>query len=126
MPPPAHADRPDLGIAEPEPSTGDAQADRPGDDDAELTEASGVEWDALPDAVRARLAEIAAEAIGGLAKVDVPQSVRPVARFAPAKRARLGAGPIIAGLRDSRPFRTAVVEWCREHRPSVLEVNGAE
>lgn len=95
-------------------------------DEAGLLESSGVDWVALPDAVRARLSEIAAEAIGGLAKLDVPLSVRPVARFAPAKRARLGAGPIIAGLRDSGAFRTAVVNWCREHRPSVLEFGGAE
>ena len=48
----------------------------------------------------------------------------PVAKFTPAKRARLGAGAIIASLRDSVGFRTAVVEWCREHRPTSLGLSG--
>ena len=51
-------------------------------------------------------------------------SSRAVAKFTPAKRARLGGGAIIASLRDSVAFRTAVVEWCREHRPAVLDMSG--
>src|SRR6266498_4359290 len=81
---------------------------------------STVDWTALPDAVRTRIAELGAEALGALPKVDVPQQLRAVAKFTPAKRARLGAGAIIASLRDSVGFRTAVVEWCREHRPTSL------
>ncbi|TDV40412.1 NYN domain-containing protein [Actinophytocola oryzae] len=83
-----------------------------------------VDWTALPDAVRTRIAELGAEALGALPKVDVPQQLRAVARFTPAKRARLGAGTIIASLRDSVAFRTAVVEWCREHRPATLDLGG--
>lgn len=85
---------------------------------------STVDWTALPDAVRTRVAELAAEAIGALPPVDIPQQLRAVARFTPAKRARLGSAPIIASLRDSVAFRTAVVEWCRKHRPSVLDLTG--
>jgi predicted RNA-binding protein with PIN domain len=85
-----------------------------------------MDWDSIPDAVRSRLAEIGAEAISGLNRVDIPQSLRAVAKFAPAKRARLGGASIMVALRDSASFRTAVVEWCREHRPSALEVSGAE
>jgi predicted RNA-binding protein with PIN domain len=85
---------------------------------------STVDWTALPDAVRTRIAELGAEALGALPKVDVPQQLRAVARFTPAKRARLGAGAIIASLRDSVAFRTAVVEWCREHRPATLDLAG--
>jgi predicted RNA-binding protein with PIN domain len=92
----------------------------PSDEDGGST----VDWTALPDAVRTRIAELAAEALGALPKVDVPQQLRAVARFTPAKRARLGGGAIIASLRDSVAFRTAVVEWCREHRPSALDVAG--
>lgn len=83
-----------------------------------------VDWTALPDAVRTRVAELAADALGALPKVDVPQQLRAVAKFTPAKRARLGAGAIIASLRDSVAFRTAVVEWCREHRPAALDLAG--
>lgn len=85
---------------------------------------STVDWSVLPDAVRTRLAELGADALGALPKVDVPQQLRAVARFTPAKRARLGGGAIIASLRDSAAFRTAVVEWCREHRPATLDLSG--
>ncbi|GGS40529.1 MULTISPECIES: NYN domain-containing protein [Actinokineospora] len=87
---------------------------------------STVDWTGLPEPVRGRLAEIAAEAVGALPAVDVPQSLRAVARFAPAKRARLGAGALIAALRDLPAFRTAVVNWAREHRPAALDVGGAD
>ena len=85
---------------------------------------STVDWSALPDAVRGRIAELGAEAIGALPAVDVPHQLRAVARFTPAKRARLGGAPLIANLRDSAAFRTAVVEWCRQHRPSALDLTG--
>lgn len=87
---------------------------------------STVDWTALPDAVRTRIAELGAEAIGALPPVDIPQQLRAVARFTPAKRARLGSAPIIASLRDSVAFRTAVVEWCRKHRPTTLDLTGED
>ncbi|HET9138733.1 NYN domain-containing protein [Actinophytocola sp.] len=87
---------------------------------------STVDWTRLPDAVRARLAELGAEAVGVLPRVDIPQQLRAVARFAPAKRARLGGGTIVASLRDSVAFRTAVVEWIREHRPAALDLGGPD
>src|SRR5690349_2277749 len=90
------------------------------------TNGSTVDWSGLPDAVRTRIAELAAEAIGVLPRVDIPQQLRPVARFAPAKRARLGGGAIVTSLRDSVAFRTAVVEWCREHRPATLDLGGPD
>ncbi|HWC84074.1 MAG TPA: NYN domain-containing protein [Pseudonocardiaceae bacterium] len=81
-----------------------------------------VDWGELPDGVRARLAELAADAVTHLPTVDIPQPVRTVARFAPAKRAKLGAGPLLVGLHNYPAFRTSVTEWCREHRPAALDV----
>ena len=95
----------------------------------EMPESDGtpsVDWADLPDAVRSRLAEIAAEAVGEIPAVDIPQPVRAVARFAPAKRARLGAVPLLSGLRGFPAFRTAVTEWVREHRPTVLDLTAAD
>ncbi|TCO48074.1 NYN domain-containing protein [Actinocrispum wychmicini] len=103
-----------------------AQDDLPDEPGEDLTDASEMDWDEIPDAVRNRLAEIGAEAISGLNRVDIPQQLRAVAKFAPAKRARLGGASIMAALRSHSSFRTAVVEWAREHRPAVLEVSGAE
>jgi len=87
---------------------------------------STVDWTTLPDAVRARIAELGADAIGSLPPVDIPQQLRAVARFTPAKRARLGSAPIIASLRDSVAFRTAVLEWCRKHRPAALDLTAGD
>src|ERR1700741_3187911 len=87
---------------------------------------STVDWSAVPEAVRGRLAELGAQAVGGLPPVTGPPPLRAVARFTPAKRARLGGGQLVASLRDSMAFRTAVVEWCREHRPAALDLTAAD
>ncbi|WP_394622081.1 NYN domain-containing protein [Lentzea sp. JNUCC 0626] len=92
----------------------------------ESPEESTVDWSALPEPLRVRLAELGADALGEMAKVDVPQHLRPVAKFAPTKRARLGGPQVVAGLRDSANFRTAVVEWLRKNRPSTLEVTSPD
>ncbi len=102
-----------------------------GDDDLVAEEPdqaveSTVDWSALPEPLRARLAELSADALGDLAKVDIPQSLRAVARFAPTKRARLGAPVLIGGLKSSPNFRAAVVEWLRRNRPAVLEVTAPD
>ncbi|MDX8029509.1 NYN domain-containing protein [Lentzea sp. BCCO 10_0856] len=100
--------------------------DQPAEEAGESTEDSTVDWSALPEPLRVRLAELGADALGEMAKVDVPQHLRPVARFAPTKRARLGGAQVVAGLRDSANFRTAVVEWLRKNRPSTLEVTSPD
>lgn len=81
-----------------------------------------MDWGTLPDAVRARLAEVAADAVGEIPLIDIPAQVRPVAKFARAKRARLGAGQLVTALRANAGFRTSVTEWAREHRPAALDV----
>ena len=101
----------------------DAPADELGDDPAET---STVDWSTLPDAVRFRLAELGADALGDLPRVDVPPSLRPVARFAPAKRARLGGPTIIAALRDLAAYRTAVIPWCKDNRAATLDLSGGD
>lgn len=81
------------------------------------------EW---PEAVRNRVAEIAAAALGAMPAALVPNQLRAVARFAPAKRARLGCSALINTLVQSTPFRASVLEWCREHRPGVLDIDAAD
>jgi predicted RNA-binding protein with PIN domain len=100
--------------------------DLPAEDVGESADESAVDWSALPEPLRMRLAELGADALGEMAKVDVPQHLRPVAKFAPTKRARLGGAQVVAGLRDSANFRTAVVEWLRKNRPSTLEVTSPD
>jgi len=103
-----------------------APADEPEPGEPAAPVESTVDWGALPDPLRARLAELSADALGDLAKVDVPQQLRAVARFAPAKRARLGAPVLVGGLRGSSNFRAAVVEWLRRNRPGALEVTSPD
>src|SRR5918995_274363 len=77
-------------------------------------------WTGLPESVRSRLAEVAAVAVGGLSADDVPMPLRRMARFTPAKRARLGRPTLLTELERSDGFRTAVVAWWDEHRPGEL------
>ncbi|PWK82608.1 putative RNA-binding protein with PIN domain [Lentzea atacamensis] len=100
--------------------------DQPAEEVGESADESTVDWSALPEPLRVRLAELGADALGEMAKVDVPQHLRPVAKFAPTKRARLGGPQVVAALRNSANFRTAVVEWLRKNRPSTLEVTSPD
>ncbi len=79
-----------------------------------------LDWARLPDAVRARLAEVAAAAVGALPAVEVPVPLRRFAHFTPAKRARLGRPALLAELAGSVAFRVAVVAWWQEHRRGEL------
>ena len=113
MPPSVHAEEPeDPGLRVP------AAAQRP-----EPESVTPADWRELPELVRVRLAELAAEALGKMPRMDVPQQLRPVAKFAPAKRARLGAAALLGTLQDSPVFRTATLEWLREYRPNALNPN---
>lgn len=87
---------------------------------------SALEWDALPEPVRGRLVEYAAAALSDLSKMDIPPKLRPVARFAPAKRARVAAAALLASLSEATGFRAAVVAWLGEHRPAALDVGNAD
>ncbi|MFD0486822.1 putative RNA-binding protein with PIN domain [Saccharopolyspora erythraea NRRL 2338] len=91
-------------------------------DSAQQTPGVRVDWDGLAGPLRSRLAELAADALGEMRAADVPAQLRPVVRFAPAKRAKLGQAALIAALRDSAVFRTAVVDWCRGERPEALSL----
>lgn len=124
MPPSVHAQEPeDLGLR----ARGDA-TEEAGDAQRDSTEplTEPFTWRELPEPVRLRLADLAAEAVGRMPRADIPQQLRPVAKFAPAKRAKLGATALLSTLQDSAAFRTAVVEWVREHRHDALNPNAED
>jgi len=56
------------------------------------------EWSQLPDRVRQRVLRLAAQVLPDVA--DLPPSLRSIATFAPARRARLGAAALAAALDD--------------------------
>jgi predicted RNA-binding protein with PIN domain len=81
---------------------------------------SGIDWAALPEPLRTRLADIAATAVGDMPHTDVPAGLRRIAGFTPAKRAKLGGPALLVELARSAAFRSAVVAWWGEHRPGEL------
>ena len=70
--------------------------------------------------MRSRLAELAATAVGAMPAADVPVPLRRLARFTPAKRAKLGGPALTAELAASAAFRGRGVAWWEEHRPGEL------
>ncbi|WP_213450718.1 NYN domain-containing protein [Rhizomonospora bruguierae] len=62
----------------------------------------------LPEAVRQRIVGLAAAAMSVLPLEEVPAVLRRVAKFAPNRRARLGAGPIATQLASDPTFRQRV------------------
>ncbi|MDD7932943.1 NYN domain-containing protein [Actinomycetospora straminea] len=106
---------PPVAVDVPEPG----ESGEPGDtgDDAARAAVRVRLLEAAPEAVRAKVAELVAVAVGNLPVSELPPPVRPVARFAPAKRARVGAGPLLGALGSAGGFAAQVVEWWAEERP---------
>jgi len=73
----------------------------------------------LPEPVRQRVVALAADALAGLPAEQVPAGLRPFARFAAQKRARLAATPIASALEADVTFRTSVAERLREGAPDL-------
>jgi predicted RNA-binding protein with PIN domain len=71
----------------------------------------------LPDPVRQRVVALVATAIGGLPEDQLPAPLRRIAKFAPNRRARLGARPIAAQLSADPAFRQRVAA-------AVVEADG--
>ncbi|MEJ2870819.1 NYN domain-containing protein [Actinomycetospora sp. OC33-EN08] len=82
--------------------------------------------EAAPETVRARVADLVSRAVGQMPAADLPAPVRPIARFAPAKRAKVGSGPLLAALGSTDGFAEDVVAWWLEHRPQEWEPPVAE
>lgn len=89
-------------------------------------EGVSVDWDALPEPVRGRLVELAANALGDMPKNEVPPRLRAVAKFAPAKRARVAAAALFATLRESPAFRSWIGQWTKEYRPDSLDLDSGD
>ena len=67
----------------------------------------------LPVAVRQELLELAAAVLGDLSDPEAPAALRKVRAFAPARRARAGAGPLAAALERDPAFRQRVASRWR-------------
>ena len=99
------------------PGAGAAGADR-----ADRDVADGLVDVVLGEAARRRLVELAADVVARLPADQVPASLRAVARFTPAKRARLGGAALAAALDADEQFRGAVADVLAEATPQLVEL----
>lgn len=75
----------------------------------------------LPDAVRSRLVALGSDVLGVLPAGDVPAVLRPVAKFAAAKRARLGGSAIASALDTEPGFRRRVLDAACTADPALAK-----
>jgi predicted RNA-binding protein with PIN domain len=73
----------------------------------------------LVEPARLQVIAVAAEVLGRLPTDDIPAPLRPIARFAPAKRARLGAVALAAALDSDDAFRGQVADTVAEASPEL-------
>lgn len=75
----------------------------------------------LPEPVRQRVVTLASSVLDQLTPDQVPGSLRPFARFAPARRVKLAAVPIAAALENDGTFRARVADGLRAASPDLAE-----
>jgi len=86
---------------------------------AEPTVGATVGWAELPEPVRRKLNGWAADALGAVPGDQIPVPLRRVARFAPTKRAKVGAVALSAALAKDPAFRGLVAGYVRSGPPAV-------
>jgi predicted RNA-binding protein with PIN domain len=90
-------------------SVGD-EVERPADADVGTAGVGPRPIAGLPATVRARIVEWAADVMGGAAPRELPATLQKVARFAPAKRARLAGSALADAVQQDEVFRAMVAE----------------
>jgi predicted RNA-binding protein with PIN domain len=79
------------------------------------------EWaGTLPGAVRLRLVALASDTLGSLSDDEVPSSLRPFRRWAPARRTKLAATALAAAVEHDVVFRQRVAARVREALPDLV------
>lgn len=79
----------------------------------------------LPDAVRLKIIGWAAEVLSSARPIDIPASLSRVARFAPAKRARLAAAALGQAVQNDTAFRALVAERAASSSDDIGAVSAA-
>ncbi|HKC29773.1 MAG TPA: NYN domain-containing protein [Jatrophihabitans sp.] len=75
----------------------------------------------LVEPARQQLVTLASDVLGRLPPEEVPSTLRPIARFAPGKRQRLGAVALAAALDADADFRAKVADVIAESSPGLTE-----
>ncbi|MGH3415382.1 MAG: NYN domain-containing protein, partial [Actinocrinis sp.] len=79
----------------------------------------------LHEAIRQRVVSLAAETAGQLPQSQLPPTLRPFAKFTPAKRARLAATPLAAAVEADEVFRGRIADRVRDAFPDVVSALNA-
>ncbi|MGN9839586.1 NYN domain-containing protein [Nonomuraea sp. H19] len=74
----------------------------------------------LPEQVRLNVVDLAAQVLGSMPAVSIPQPLRGIAKFDPRKRAKLGSAPIAAQLENDKKFRELVAESVAAGWPELV------
>jgi predicted RNA-binding protein with PIN domain len=74
----------------------------------------------LPEAVRLRVVALASDALGALNDDEVPASLRPFRRWAPARRTKLAATPLAAAVEHDVLFRQRCGTRLRDAMPDLV------
>ncbi|MEU4658181.1 NYN domain-containing protein [Streptomyces sp. NPDC023723] len=85
----------------------------PGDGAAEVLDRP------LPDGVRRKVVQIAADGFGGLTLAELPAQLRQYARFTPSRRAKFAGNAMAAALETDALFRQRIGEKLRETQPEL-------
>ncbi|MGP2439429.1 NYN domain-containing protein [Streptomyces sp. JW3] len=85
----------------------------PGDGAAEVLDRP------LPDGVRRKVVQIAADGFGGLTLTELPAQLRQYARFTPSRRAKFAGNAMAAALETDALFRQRIGEKLRETQPEL-------
>jgi len=80
----------------------------------------------LPEVVRLRVVALASDALGALGDDEVPASLRPFRRWAPARRTKLAATPLAAAVEHDVLFRQRCGTRLREAMPDLVAALEAE
>ena len=76
----------------------------------------------LPDRVRSRAVELAADCLGRIPDDDVPPSLKKIAAFAPSRRGKLAGGQILDVLSRDPVFRQRLADVMRTQLPDLVSV----
>jgi hypothetical protein len=74
----------------------------------------------LPEPARQQLVELGADLLGRLPNDEIPAGLRPLARFTPSRRRRIGAAAISATLDSDDGFRGRLADAVRSATPDLV------
>ncbi|MDH6110057.1 putative RNA-binding protein with PIN domain/Skp family chaperone for outer membrane proteins [Kitasatospora sp. MAP12-15] len=75
----------------------------------------------LPEGVRRRVVGLAADALGGLPAGELPTTLRPYAKFTPARRAKYAGTALAAALEADPVFRLRIADRLRLGQPDLVK-----